>query len=189
MRYLLTAAALALTACSIGPDEIEENLVPCGSQTECDTNRRKVCEDGYCSALLPDNSALGSNNESLYLRSLNIDVQKVQLQGPQSLRAYVIYPVRPDGSSVLCADITSHAELDDGTLFNLTTSPLESRITNPSQVIQTNVFVNGPGRVLYVEIYNRPLNDSPDRIGVGCLEAGEIPETGKIGMTVKAKLG
>lgn len=189
MRFVVTAAVLAFSACSTGPGDTDGERVPCVSQEECDTNLRKVCEDGYCSALLPENTALGPNNESLYLRSLNIDVQKVQLQGPQSLRAYVIYPVAPDGRSVVCADIGSYEDLKDASRFNLTTSPLESRISNPNQVIQTSVFVNGPGRLLYVEIYNRPLNDSPDRIGVGCIESGKIKESGTIGLVVTPKLG
>lgn len=189
MRYLLTAAALALSACSTGPGDVDGERVPCVSQSECDPNRRKVCEDGYCSALLPENTELDGDNKSLYMRNLSISAWNIRFQKRESLRAYVIYPVTPDGRTVRCSDIASYEELNDPSRYNLTVAPVETRIQNPGHAFQTLVFVNGPGRILYVEIYNAPLYDSPDRVGVGCLEAGEIPESGVIGMEITPKLG
>ena len=182
MRRLLAMGALALAACgptTDGPDG-GDPAIPCATQTDCSSERRKVCEDGFCSAQLADNSD--------HFRDLSLDLATgVKLQGPQALRVFVVYPVTPNGDTVLCDEIASYEELNDPARFNLTASPLEIRILQPNDVIQTGIFVNGPGRVVYAEIYNAQLNDSPQRIGIGCVE--DVPESGRIIVDVKAVAG
>lgn len=174
MIRLLGFAVLALVASSCG--DASETRVPCTSQAQCGVEQRRVCEQGFCGALLPD--------PSLHLETLTMTVPvTVRLAEPKSLRAAVLYAHTPDGKHVVCPGkaaasndvaIPSMAALYDRAKFNVTAPMLEMPLRSLNDTIQTAVGVNGAGRVLYVELYadsvtqNEPESGGP-AIAVGCL--------------------
>lgn len=186
MNRLLLAGALCILGCGTPVDQGDPqgDRDSCASQFDCDPERRRVCEAGYCSALLPRNSSEGGEGEQIYFRSLVIDVTRLRPKQPKALRAFVVYPITPGGRTVTCADIASAEALASPSDFNLTVAPVEQNITLPGDVIRTAIHVNGPGRLLHVTMYDSVLNDAPAVIGTGCIESGSIPETGTIGMTM-----
>lgn len=184
LRFLLCASVLAFSACggahSGDPDDDGRN---CSAQTDCDDAWRKVCEDGYCSGMLPANTEMGTDEKFVYQSKLIIALdRKIKYRKGMSFRAAVAYPVTPAGATVDCATIESYEVLSDPSKYNLTNRPQEEDIKG--EVTRTLVYLNGPGRVLYVELYDAPLSENPNVVGVACLEDPVPTEDGKIGMTV-----
>lgn len=189
-RVLVCVSVLVLAACGVTPSEESRDDRNCTAQTDCDPDWRKVCEDGYCSATLPANSEMDAEDKVfIYASQLNIGLdRKVKYSDDKvSFRAVVVYPVTPEGKTVTCSNIASYEQLGDPSKYNLTARPWEkSNLKLPQgQVIQGQVFLNGPGRVLYVEIYDGALEENPKVVGVACLENAAPNEDGKIGMTAK----
>lgn len=168
--FVLASAAL-LVACGTG-DDPDKVRVPCTSQLACEHGKEHnaVCEAGYCSDKLPEPTGLATFNMGLS--------NSVKGQQPKSFRAFVIYPIRPDGSQVKCPAGNGKlalAPLFDPTQTNLSAYPLETGITNVNDVVISALWVNGPGRVVYAELYAAPLDlthpgDEGPAIGAGCLE-------------------
>ena len=95
----------------------------------------------------------------------------------------MLYARTPDGKRVVCPGkaaapddvaIPSMAALYDRAKFNVTAPMLEMPLRSLNDTIQTAVGVNGPARVLYVELYgdavtqNEPESGGPP-LAVGCL--------------------
>lgn len=181
MRLPAFLVAAALVACggSGSGDPDGGSRVPCAAQSECGSDLRRVCEDGYCSAELADPYAQ-ENFRNLVL-SLS---SQVRLRGPKAFRAWVFYQVRPDGSPVRCADLGPSGALPDPSGFNQTATAVEQQIRTSGDAITTGIFVNGVGRVVAIEVFDAAFNDSPTRIGFGCLES--TPAEGTLGVEIKA---
>jgi hypothetical protein len=168
---VLPAIALALAAC--GADEPPDTRVPCASQAACGDAYLSFCEQGYCTPPLPDVAAV---------RVLDLDVNyQVRLKQLQAARVTVVYANTPDGKRVTCPGkaagpgdvaIPSMAALFDRAKFNLAWNIMKFDFTKSTTGMP--VRINGPGRLVYVELYeeipkeNEPASGGPP-VGVGCL--------------------
>lgn len=171
-RPFVGAVVLSVLACgTVTPDP----RVPCTSQLTCDQEHRKVCEAGFCSPALPDVAA--------HLENLSMSLPvSVRLANPVAMRAAVLYPITPDGRTVVCPGapganqvaISGMVPLNDAAKFNLTSSMLETPLRSVSDTVTTGIMVNGPGRVVYVEIYAEPVTPGDPAsggapVGTGCV--------------------
>lgn len=184
-RPLLGLSLLLLFGCGASPSDETKDGPNCSAQTDCDLEWRKVCEDGYCSAMLPANGQTGADGQSIYSNKLNIALKrKPKGHESWSFRVLVVYPVTPSGKTVACSGIETAEALLDAQAYNLTASPFEGKVPT-GDVIKTLVSLNGPGRVVYVEIYDGPLRENPNVVGIGCLENPIPNEDNVIGMSVR----
>jgi hypothetical protein len=163
----------ALAAACAGSEA--DDRAPCTAQSKCGMGVRRVCEDGYCSDVLPD---LAAHMQTL---TLSLPVQ-VRLAAPQGLRVAIVYPKTPDGRRVVCPGtatgtdlaIPGMSALADDKLFNLTATTAQLALRSVSDSITTAANINGPGRLVYVELYRTAVSeDDPVSggapIATGCL--------------------
>ncbi len=168
------AVGLGAVAASCGGSGTDDR-VPCTAQSKCGMGVQRVCDDGYCSDVLPD---LAAHMQTL---TLSLPVQ-VRLAVPQGLRVAIVYPKTPDGRRVVCPGtatgndlaIPGMSGLSDDKLFNLTASTSQLALRSVSDTITTAVNINGPGRLVYAELYRTSVSeDDPVSggapIAVGCL--------------------
>jgi hypothetical protein len=168
------AMGLGAVVASCGGTETDDRLA-CTAQSKCGMGVRRVCDDGYCSDVLPD---LAAHMQTL---TLTLPVQ-VRLAAPQGLRVAIVYPKTPDGRRVVCPGtatgndvaIPGMSGLGDDKLFNLTASTSQLALRSVSDNITTAANINGPGRIVYVELYRTAVSgDDPVSggapIATGCL--------------------
>jgi hypothetical protein len=158
------AVLLAATVLACGATTTPDGRSPCTAQTTCSLETTKVCEAGFCSPPLPANTA----------ETLRLDVSTIVFSEPHSFRVAVVYPITPDGKTVKCDGIPSMQALKDPAKFNLTATVSQSQMPQ-GDAITYGVFINGLGRVVYVEAYSETPSElngttTPTVVGVGCLE-------------------
>jgi len=163
---------LVLGAC--GTSGSGSPSTPCTSRLDCPggTDFGAACEGGYCSAPFAPG----------YLATLTMGVRSttLRLQGIRSLRIFAIHPTTPGGATLKCPAPGTLADLNDPVKTNLSASVTERNyaLTGGADTIQTGVFLNGPGRLVYVEVYRNDLNlqapgEEGPAIGTGCVEQVE----------------
>ena len=171
-RWLAMGLGALLASCG---GSATDDRVPCTAQSKCGMGVQRVCDDGYCSDVLPD---LAAHMQTV---TLTLPVQ-VRLAAPQGLRVAVVYPKTPDGKRVVCPGtatgsdvaITGMSALADDKRFNLTATTSQLALRSVSDSITTAANINGPGRLIYVELYRTSVSaDDPVSGGaplaVGCL--------------------
>ena len=171
-HWLAMGLGAAVAACG---GSATDDRIPCTAQSKCGMGVKRVCDDGYCSDVLPD---LAAHMQTL---TLSLPVQ-VRLAAPQGLRFAVVYPKTPDGRRVVCPGtatgndvaIPGMSGLADDKLFNLTAATSQLALRSVSDSITTAANINGPGRLVYVELYRTAVSeDDPVSggapIATGCL--------------------
>jgi hypothetical protein len=172
-RWVAAGMAGILSACIGDAKGSGEN---CSAQSKCGMGVRRVCDDGTCSDVLPDLSA--------HLQTLTLSLPfAVRNASPKALRVAVVYSKTPDGRRVVCpgtatgpgdVDLPGIAGLSDDRVFNLTAETTQVSLRSVSDVITTSVQLNGPGRLVYVELFRTTVpEDDPVSggapIAAGCL--------------------
>lgn len=168
-RFAATFAVLVLTASCSSAAGPSDSPVPCDTQATCGDDYRKVCENGFCGAELPE-------AVSTTVRPIELSIPTaVRLKELKSMRVAVVYPTTPDQKKVVCpggtpaageVEIPSVAALFDRAKFNLTWEIMGLHIT-PSTT-GTGVSINGPGRLIFVELYE-------DAVTEGVADSGGAP--------------
>jgi hypothetical protein len=173
LRPSALALALALPLASCGAPDAADTRVPCASQATCGDAFLSFCEQGFCTAPLPD---------TVGVRVLDLDVAtNVLNKYLQSARVAVVYPRTLDGKRVTCPGqaagpddvaIPSAAALFDRTKYNLSWNIMGFKISKSNLSIP--VKINGAGRLVYVELYEQSLKENDPSsggppVGVGCL--------------------
>ncbi|MFM2151968.1 MAG: hypothetical protein RL199_403 [Pseudomonadota bacterium] len=166
------AIGLGALAASCGGLETDDQM-PCTAQSKCGMGVRRVCDDGYCSDVLPNLS------DHLQTLTLSLPVQ-VRLAAPQGLRVAIVYPKTPDGRRVVCPGTATGTDLaipgmgglSDDRRFNLTATTSQLPLRSVSDSIITAANINGPGRIVYVELYRTAVSEDDPVSGGAPIAAG-----------------